>query len=173
MIKRFHQKGKVGGSTNSTFLALIPKEVNPMNFDQFRTIFLCNASYKILSKLLANRIKPLLEKLISPNQGGFVKGRHILDNVILVQETIHSSDQCHKQGIFINMEIVNAFDRVRHSFLLQVIFAFGFSLDFIRFIKSCTGESWIAPLVSGMLTNYFKATRGIRQGFPLSPFLYI
>jgi hypothetical protein len=94
MIKSFLQKGKVGGSTNSTFLALIPKEANPVTFDRFRPISLCNASYKILSKLLANRIKPLLEKLISPNQGGFVKGRHILDNVILVQETIHSSHQC-------------------------------------------------------------------------------
>jgi hypothetical protein len=84
MIKRFLQKGKVGGSTNSTFLALIPKEVNPVTFDRFRPISLCNTSYKIISKLLANKIKPLLEKIISLSQGGFVKGRHILDNVILV-----------------------------------------------------------------------------------------
>jgi len=84
MIKTFHQKSKVGGNTNSTFLALIPKEVNLSSFERFKPISLCNASYKILSKLLANRIKPLLENLISPMQGGFVKGRHILENVIRV-----------------------------------------------------------------------------------------
>ena len=84
MIKTFQLKAKVGGCTNSTFLALIPKEANPSSFDHFRPISLCNASYKIFSKLLANRLKPLLEKLISPFQGGFVKGRHILDNVIQV-----------------------------------------------------------------------------------------
>jgi len=67
MIKSFQQKAKVGGGTNSTFLALIPKEVSPGTFDGFKPISLCNASYKILAKLLANRLKPLLGKLISPN----------------------------------------------------------------------------------------------------------
>ena len=84
MVKSFHKKAKVGGCTNSTFLALIPKEVNPKTFDRFRPISLCNASYKILAKLLANRLKPLLGNLISPLQGGFVKGRHLIDNVIQV-----------------------------------------------------------------------------------------
>ena len=73
MIKRFIRKAKVGGSTNSTFLALIPKEANPEPFNIFKPISLCDASYKILTKLLANRIKPLLDKLISPNQGGLSK----------------------------------------------------------------------------------------------------
>jgi exonuclease III len=77
MIKGFMEKAKVGGGTNSTYLALIPKESNPETFARFRPISLCNASYKILAKLLANRIKPLLNRLISSNQGGFVEGRHI------------------------------------------------------------------------------------------------
>ena len=65
MIKGFLKKAKMGGSTNSTFLTLIPKETNPSSFDRFRPISLCNASYKIIAKLLANIIKPLLSKLIS------------------------------------------------------------------------------------------------------------
>ena len=73
MIKGFLQKAKIGESANSTFLALIPKEVNLVALNCFGPISLCNASYKILTKLLANRIKSMLEKLISPNQGGFVK----------------------------------------------------------------------------------------------------
>ena len=101
MVKAFQQKAKVGGSTNSTFLALIPKEVNPASFNRFKPISLCNASYKILSKLLANRIKPLLDKLISLDQGSFIKGRHILDKVILVHESMHSSFQRKEQGMLI------------------------------------------------------------------------
>ena len=84
MMTTFQNKAKVGGCTNSTFLTLIPKEVNPATFDKFQPISLCNSSYKILAKLLANQLKPLLGKLISPLQGGFVKGRHLVDNVIQV-----------------------------------------------------------------------------------------
>eukprot|EP00253_Pinus_taeda_P008465 PITA_08465 len=91
MIRGVLRKEKMGGGTKSTFLALIPKETNPRSFDRYRPISLCNASYKIVAKLLANRIKPLLQKLISPAQGGFVKGRQILDNVIQIQEALHSN----------------------------------------------------------------------------------
>lgn len=69
MIHGFMRKARIGGGINSTFLALIPKEINPRSFDRYRPISLCNASYKIVSKLLASRIKPLLQKLISPAQG--------------------------------------------------------------------------------------------------------
>ena len=74
MVTAFQIKAKVVACTNSTFLALMPNEVNPFSFDRFRPILLCNASYKILAKLLANRFKLLPGKLISPLQGGFVKG---------------------------------------------------------------------------------------------------
>ena len=93
MVLAFQKKAKVSGCTNSTFLALIPKEVIPSSFDRFQPISLCNSSYNILAKLLANRFKLLLGKLIPPLQGGFVKGRHLVNNVIQVQEEIHSSFQ--------------------------------------------------------------------------------
>ena len=66
MVTSFQKKSKVGGCTNSTFLSLIPKEVNPTSFDRLCPISLCNASYKLLAKLLANRLMPLLGMLISP-----------------------------------------------------------------------------------------------------------
>ena len=109
MVLAFQKKAKVGGCTNSTFLALIPKEVNPSSFNRFRPISLCNASYKILSKLLANIIKPLISKIVSPLQGGFVKGRHFIDNVIQVQEAIHSSFQRKEKGMLIKLDMQNAF----------------------------------------------------------------
>lgn len=75
---------------------------------------------------MANRIKPLLDKLISRAQGGFAKGRHILDNIIQVQDAIHSSKQRKEKGMLIKLDMANAFDRVNHAYLLQVLRAFGF-----------------------------------------------
>lgn len=173
MIRGFMRKAKVGGEINSTFLTLIPKEENLGSFDRYRPISLCNSSYKIVAKLLANRIKPLLQKLISPAQGGFVKGRHILDNVIQVQEALHSSHSRKEQGMFIKLDMCNAFDRVNCSFLYRVLSSFGFTQDFINLIKACLEKIWIAPMVNGRPADFFLATRGLRQGCPLSPFLYI
>ena len=142
----------MGGCTNSTFLALIPKEVNPSSFDRFRIISMCNASYKILAKLLANRFKLLLGKLISPLQGGFVKGRHLVDNVIQVQKSLHSSFQRKEKGMIIKLDMKNAFDQVKLPFLYQVLLSFGFSVEFVNLIKACTDRPWISPLVNGRLT---------------------
>ena len=173
MIRGVFRKAKMGGGTKSTFLALIPKETNPRSFDRYRPISLCNSSYKIVAKLLANRIKPLLQKLISPAQGGFVKGRQILDNVIQIQEALHSSHARKEQGMIIKLDMCNAFDRVNRSFLLKVLETFGFSLEFLNLIKACIENVWIAPMVNGRPTDFFSASRGLRQGCPLSPFLYI
>ena len=140
MIKAFQLKAKIGGCTNSTFLALIPKEVNPTTFERFRPISLCNDSYKILSKLLANQINPLLGKLISLLQGGCVKGRHILDNVIQVQEVMPPNFRSQEKGMLIKLYMGDAFDRVRLSFLYRVIRYFGFSSTFVKLIKSCTDK---------------------------------
>jgi len=173
MIQGFFGKSKIGGGINSTFLALIPKEANPETFGRFRSISLCNASYKILSKIMANRIKPLLDKLISNAQGGFIKGRHILDNIIQVQEAIHSSKQRKEKGMLIKLDMANAFDKVNHSFLLQVLRSFGFSPQFIKLIKACISCPWISPMVNSRPTSFFQAHHRLRQGCPLSPFLYI
>ena len=149
MVTSFQKKSKVGGCTNSTFLALIPKEINPASFDRFQPISLCNASYKLLAKLLANQLKPLLWNLTSPLQGGFVKGRHLVDNVIQVQESLHSSSHRKEKGMLIKIDMKNAFDHVKLSFLYKVLLSSGFNDAFVNLIKACTDRPWIAPLVNG------------------------
>ena len=112
-----------------------------------------------MSKLMAKRIKPLLGKLVSPIQGGFVKARHIIDNVIQVQEAIHSSYHRKEQGMIIKLDMENAFDRVKNSFFYKVLLSFGFSSNFVNLIKACIEKPWIAPLVNGKPTSYFQASR--------------
>jgi len=84
MIINVFEKFKVGGFTNSSFLALVPKESSANSFSRFRPISLCKSSYKITTKTLENRIKVLLPGIISENQGGFVPKRQILDNILIV-----------------------------------------------------------------------------------------
>ena len=119
MLNCSRTKKKVGGRTNSSFLSLITKDSKSMDFSRFRPISLCNSSYKILTKILANQLKILLPKLISENQGGFMQNRQILDNVILVQEALHSSKESGERGIVINLDMANVFDRIRHVFLFH------------------------------------------------------
>jgi hypothetical protein len=122
--------------------------------------------------VIAKKIKNILPGIIPENQGGFVKGRHIVDNIMLVQESLHSSIHRKDKGMIIKLDLANSFDRVRHNFLFKVMEKLGFTLDFIRWIKSCIGSPWISPLVNGRATRLFQATRGIHQGFPLSSLLY-
>eukprot|EP00253_Pinus_taeda_P032656 PITA_32656 len=173
MVKNAFRKNKVEDYTKSSHIALIPKEANPKSFDRFRPISLCNVSYKTITKIIANRLKNLLPSIISENRGGFVPKRQIIDNVILIQEAIHSSLIKGERGMIIKLDMANAFDRVDHSFLSAALRKFGFSSKAVDIIRGCISDPWTAPLINGRLGNSFKSTRGLRQGCPLSPFLFI
>jgi hypothetical protein len=139
----------MGGATNSSFLALIPKEYGASTLDRFRPISLCNISYKIMAKIIANRLTPFLRSLILPNQGGFVAGRKIWDNFILVQEAIHSNNSRGESGMEIKLDMENVFDRVEHDFLFKVMQKFGFNHEFLSWTGACIASPWIAPLLNG------------------------
>ena len=119
MVYKSQRCGKIGGSTNLAFLALIPKEKEAKTFDRFRPISLCNIGYKIITKILATRLKHILPHIIPENQGGFVKGRKIWEHIILVQEAIHSSLKNGDKGMVVKLDLANAFDRVSHPFLFS------------------------------------------------------
>ena len=169
MVRKSQNCSKIGGSTNLAFLALIPKEKDAKTFDRFRPISLCNIGYKIITKIMATRLNL---SIILENQGGFIKGRKIWDNIILVQEAIHSSLKNGDKGMAVKLDLANAFDRVSHPFLFQVMLRFGFAPKFVSWVQACISKPWIAPLINGRAAPFFQATRGLRQGCPLSPLLY-
>jgi len=84
MIQKSQSCSKIGGSTNSAFLLLIPKEKGATSFDRFRPLSLCNIGYKIITKIMADQLKKIMPTIISKNQGGFIKGKNISDNIIVV-----------------------------------------------------------------------------------------
>eukprot|EP00253_Pinus_taeda_P008137 PITA_08137 len=173
MLRGIQRKGKMGGFTNSTFLALIPKENRPTSFSRFRPISLCNSSYKIFTKIIAMRLQPLLPSLIFENQGGFLSNRQIHDTITLVQEAIHSSTSRQEKGFVPKLDLANAFDWVRHSFLFAVLGKMGFNSTFISTIAACISGPWISPLINGRPCEAFQSSRGLRKGCPLSPYLFI
>lgn len=172
MVKNVFKKFKMGNNTKASHLALIPKDLNPLSIDCFRPISLCNVSYKVVTKILANKLKKLLPYLISENQGGFVPHRQITDNVILIQEVIHNSINRKERGMIIKLDMAKAFDRVDHHFLTDVLRKFGISSKFISITMECISNPWTAPLINGRPSSYFRSTRGLRQGFPLSLLIY-
>lgn len=95
-----------------TFLTLIPKEQGADTLDKFQPIFLCNVILKIITNVLANRLKPLLPNLISPKQTGFVEACQILDGIIMAHEMIHSLKQTKTLGMLLKVDLAKAYDKV-------------------------------------------------------------
>ena len=97
-----------------------------------------------------------MNPIIQENQIGFIKGEKIWDNIILVQEEIHSSIKNRERGMAVKLDLANSFDRVFHSFLLQVMLRYGFEPSFICWVKACISKPWIAPLINERETTFFK-----------------
>ncbi|XP_042964616.1 uncharacterized protein LOC122298830 [Carya illinoinensis] len=159
------------GATN---IVLIPKVDDLRGFSQFRPISLCSIVYKILSKVLVNRLEPIMKKIISAEQSAFIKGRSIFDNISIAQEMVQSMNKKVRGGnVMIKIDMAKAYDRVNWRFLLEVMRRLGFSDHWRGLIFNCISSPMCSVMLNGSLKGFFKPSRGIRQEDPLSPYLFI
>ncbi|KAK4268822.1 hypothetical protein QN277_022056 [Acacia crassicarpa] len=176
MVCEFFAGNSVLDGINMTNITLIPKVQKPEHVSQFRPIGLCNFSYKIISKILANRMRPLLDACISQNQSAFVPGRCIHDNIIIAHEVYHYLRHKRSGGKYefsLKMDMSKAYDRVEWDFIESVLLRFGFYPKWVVLIMKCVHSVSLNICLSGKNVKSFAPSRGIRQGDLLSPYLFI
>ncbi|GJU18554.1 hypothetical protein Tco_1146520 [Tanacetum coccineum] len=173
VVRDFFSKGKLLKELNHTIISLIPKVTTPTRINDYRPISCCNVLYKCISKIIANRVKEGLGDIVSINQSAFVPGRRISDNILLTQELMRNYHR--RRGpprCAFKVDIQKAYDIVDWNFLETILVGFGFHPKMVQWIMVCVTGASYSICFNGNLHGWFKGKQGLRQGDPLSPYLF-
>ena len=170
-VERTH---KLPESFSTAIIIVLPKkDKDLLDPASYRPISLLNTDYKIIAKILSNRLTKYLPKLIHNDQTGFIKNRQSVDNVTRLLSLIHLAQKRQEASLAITLDAEKAFDRLEWDFLFKVLEKYGLGLSFINWIKTLNTAPRAKVVTNNQISAPFYLTRSARQGCPLSPALFI
>ena len=172
MFRDFHKGDLPIFHLNFGTIILLPKKEDATQIQQYRPICLLNVSFKIFTKVTTNRVTAVAHKVIRPTQTAFMPGRHILEGVVILHETIHELHRKKLDGVLLKIDFEKAYDKVNWSFLQQALRMKGFHPTWCEWIKKITSRGSVGIRVNDDIGHYFQTLKGLRQGDPLSPILF-
>lgn len=172
-VNHFERCGSFARGCNSSFIALAPKTKDPLSLNEFHPINLMGCLSKIISKILSNRLKTVIGKLIGVEQSAYVEGRCILDGPLMINEVCSWVKRARKKLLLFKVDFDKAFDSVNWQYLDSILEQMGFGNKWRMWIRGCLSSSRASVLINGSPTKEFPIFRGVRQGDPFSPYLFI
>ncbi|KAK2369529.1 hypothetical protein QL285_082658 [Trifolium repens] len=154
-------------------LSLIPKVTCPSSLGEFRPISLLGCLYKIVAKVLAARLAKVMDSLVATTQSAFIKGRNLVDGVMVINEVIDLAKKSGRACIILKVDFEKAYESVEWSFLEYMLRRFGFGGKWIEWMRACVCAGNLSVLVNGNPTSEINIQRGLKQGDPLAPFLFL
>lgn len=177
LMKRVFNDIEVWGVTKETgfaegWICPIYKKKDQRDIANYRPITILNADYKMLTRALANRVAKVAEKLIHPDQAGFIPGRKIQDHIKLTKMMIDYAEAEEENGMIVALDQEKAYDKINHEYLWRVLEKMNFPRNIIRTIKSLYEAAESVVMVNGVMSEKFCIVRGVRQGDPMSCLLF-
>ena len=173
VIKYIFLSNTLAPSQERAMLTLLYKKGEREDISNWRPISLLNVDYKIITKILAERLKPLLPKIIHPNQKGYVNGRNIFEAKRLLKDNIDYSEENEINSSIIFLDYQKAFDRVEWGWALKCLEKFNLGPKFVQWTHMVYKNAKTCLLTNGYRSCYFPISRSMRKGCPVSPLIFI
>ncbi|KAJ0757712.1 putative RNA-directed DNA polymerase [Helianthus annuus] len=173
LFNNFYASGSLNPCCTSSFIALIPKIKDPVSPTNFRPISLIGIINKVISKVLVNRLKGVVGGLVSEHQSAFLAGRNIMDGPLVLNEVFSWLKRSKRNGMYFKVDINKAYDSVNWEFLNSILTQMNFPSSWREWVMATLYSAKASVLVNGSPTREFVCSRGLRQGDPLSPFLFV